>query len=444
MVVPFAERRRMAQENGSQGRQSPEEEPRYDPSRNGLKDGLFGRVHHLDDESPDAVAALRARYWAENRPRDALEEFWVDECFIGHLQRDRYCRALTSEIRCQQRLNRERWEEARRETAGTLRQHLMAPETVDLQPIVTELRGFGHGLEVLAQDWLQLRQALAQRGFLTPAETHLGVRLMGVRPAPESVARHQDAFLFTLWSAGCFPVSPVGMIDDLLQPANRPAGLEDLGRGELLPGPAECREQLTRWVHDVLAELSARADQVAREVDGPELARVLNPAAIVLDPDSVKRFDRARNNYQSTYYKAWNALEAHRKRDAARHPNPPREGADPDDRRDHKEHDEDASARPGPAADIKPPAPDGASAAGPSRTPDAVTEIPSETPDGASEASPRADLQNGREIGPNRAATDQPGACRSYHEQVAKRPVGAIVTVRSPAASPRQPGRRKE
>jgi hypothetical protein len=410
MVVTLDARRRLAQESGSIERQSLNGESVFSASANGLKDGLFGRVHHLDDEDPDEIAALRARYQAANQPRDPTEDFLVNELFIGHVQGRRYQRALNNELRRQQRVNRQRWEEEREKTAGALRDQLMAPDAVDLQPILMELRGFSHGLEALAQQWLRLGEALRKRGFLSPQEWATGLRLLGVLATTEAIAQHQDSFLFSLWSAGCNPAAPAGMITTLLQPANRPAGLEDASRAELLPDAAACRNQLTQWVDEALAELAARADQVAREVDGPELARVLNPAAIVMDPERAKRFDRARSNYQSTFYRALNALEAHRKAAAAANQKPPRLGADP-----------------GP--DIKPPAPDGGIAAAPSGAPAVVTEVVCEQPDSASDETPGADSQNGTGIAPERAATDRPGACRSYDKQVAGRTVGAVVTV---------------
>jgi hypothetical protein len=396
-------------------------------SRNGLRDGLFARVHYLDDEDPAEIAALRQRYLDDKQPRDATEEFLVNECFYEDVMGQRYHRAVSNELRRQQRLNRQRWEEERTATAGALRDQLVAPETVDLDPIVVELKGFGHGLEYLYGAWLRLKTALTTRGFLCPEEANMGLRLMGVLPSLESVAQHQDGFLFMLWSTGCHPAAPLGMIETLLQPAHRPAGLEDTGREELLPDPAECRDQLIKWVDDELAALAALADQVARAVDGPELARVLNPAAIVMDPEKAKRFERARSNYQSTYYRAKNALEAGRKGETPVNKKPPRPGAERTDQRDGADRDENAAAGAARGPEIKPPAQDGAIAAAPSGAPRAVAEVIGEKPDGASEGPPKADLQNGREMDPARAPADRPGACRSYHKQVAKEAVGAVV-----------------
>jgi hypothetical protein len=405
MVLPLDDFRRSTREDGAKSRHAGgDDELKFDPSRNSLKDGLFGRVHHLDDEKPEDIAAIHTRFREENQPRDATEEFLVNECAIGTVLQGRYFRAYESELQRQQRKIRQRWEEARAETAETLRAGLVAPETVDLDSIVDQLRTFGHGVSCLAGEWLRLKKAINTRGFLTPEEFNMGVRLMGVKPALDTVAQHQGAFLFTLWSACCHRLSPAGLIDTMLLPVNRPAALADLSRDYLVPDPAAARDQIIKWVNEELAELEALADRVAREVDGPELARVLNPAAIVIDPEAIKRLDRARCNYQTTFYRGKNGLEAKRKGEALA-----------------------AARRP----DIKPPAPDGESAARPSGAPPAATEVLGQQPDGAPGQQADRVSQNGTQTGPDRAAADRDGAGRSYHKQVAKRPVGAIVRVRS-------------
>jgi hypothetical protein len=418
MVVSLDARRHDCCESGSKLRTSLMGDTVSNSSANGLKDGLFARTHHLDDEDPDALAALRERYFRENQPRDAREEFLVNECYLGDVLGQRYKRALTSELRRQQRQIRQRWDEERQETVGLLRDQFVDSATVEIHPILVELKAFGHGLEYLAGEWLRLKAGITTRGCFTPQEMNMGVRLLGVKPALETVCQHQDAFLFMLWSLGCNPAAPAGMIDSLLDPAHRPAGLVDATRDELIPDPGAVRAQLIKWIDEELAGLAALAERVAREVDGPELARVLNPAALVIDPEKARRFERAQKNYQSTFYRAHAALEAHRKRTAAA-----------------------GAAR---EPDIKPPATDGASAAGPSAAPAAVTQVVGETPDGAPAGGPKADLQNGAKIGPEPAAAGHPGACRSYHKQVARRTVATVVQVRSRGVSSREPRQRRD
>jgi hypothetical protein len=429
MVVTLDARRHDCCESGSKSRISLLGDTVSNSSANGMKDGLFARTHHLEDEDPDALAALRARYFRENQPRDAREEFLVNECYLGDVLGQRYKRALTNELRGQQRQIRQRWDEARQETVGLLRDQFVDSATVEIYPILVELKAFGHGLEYLAGEWLRLKTGITTRGCFTPQEMNMGVRLMGVKPALETVCQHQDAFLFMLWSLFINPAAPAGMIDSLLDPANRPAGLADATREELLPDVASVREQLIRWIDGELAGLAALAERVAREVDGPELARVLNPAALVIDPEKAKRFERAQKNYQSTFYRAHAALEAHRKRQP---PSPP--GGEGARRADEGEIPAGAAHPP----DIKPPARDGGKAETPSEAPEAATQVVGDTPESARGGQPEAVLQNDPKTGPERPPADHPGACRSYHKQAANEAVGGIVT--APRAG-RTPGR---
>jgi hypothetical protein len=146
---------------------------------------------------------------------------------------------------------------------------------------------------------------------------------------------------------------------------------------------------------------------------------VLNPAAIVIEPEKIKRFDRARCNYQTTFYRGKNGLEAKRKAEAAAAGKSGGGGG-----ADRKEN---AGAGAALRPDIKPPTPDCEIAAGPSGAPSSVTEVLRGEMHGAAAQQPSGVSQNGTEIGPERASTDHPGAYRSYHRKVVKRPVAAIV-----------------
>src|SRR5262249_16832618 len=130
----------------------------------------------------------------------------------------------------------------------------------------------------------------------------------------EAVAQREDAYLFSLWALRAHPAPPPGMLEALLKPANRPDAFRDDSLDELLPDRAVCREQLKRWVDDELAGLATLAEEGAREVEGPEVAEVLDPAAIVLAPAEARRHDRAASEYRATYYRGVYGLEAVRKR----------------------------------------------------------------------------------------------------------------------------------
>jgi hypothetical protein len=58
--------RRLAQENGPVSRLSLNGEPVSIASANGMKLGLFGQVHCLEDESQEELAELREQYRNEN------------------------------------------------------------------------------------------------------------------------------------------------------------------------------------------------------------------------------------------------------------------------------------------------------------------------------------------------------------------------------------------
>jgi hypothetical protein len=183
-------------------------------------------------------------------------------------------------------------------------------------------------------------------------------------------------------------------------------------------------------VDEQLAALEALAERVAREIDGPELARVLNPAAIVIDPEKITRYDRARCTYQMMFYRANNTLDAHRDGHAPAAGKPGRRGG--------AGRDENAAAPPARGPDIKPRTPDGGIAQRPSGAPAAATEVLGQQPDGALDQRADGVSQNGTEIGPDRAAADHKGAGRSYHKQVAKRTVGTVVRGRWRDREPRR------
>jgi hypothetical protein len=66
-------------------------------------------------------------------------------------------------------------------------------------------------------------------------------------------------------------------------------------------------------------------------------------------------------------------------------------------------------------------------AAGPSSVPAAVTEVVCETPDKASEMMPEVVSQNDPKIGLDRAPAGHPGVGRSYHQQMAERPMARVM-----------------
>ena len=134
---------------------------------------------------------------------------------------------------------------------------------------------------------------------------------------PRMLAVDEDAYRLVLWASQCEPEPPRDLIEQMLEPANRPPGLRGVERDVLLPSRAECLERLKQWVDDMLAELREDAERVWTEVEAPELARRTGLAGLIRDAHVEARIHRASNKYRAMYYKAHNALEAIRKREAA-------------------------------------------------------------------------------------------------------------------------------
>jgi hypothetical protein len=305
---------------------------------------------------------------------------------------------------------------------------LLDSGTVEILPVVQSLKGFGQGIEHLAGHWRRLRRSLTERGFLCPDEANMGVRLLGVLPRLEALARHEDGYLFLLWSLTSNPVSArKDNFDSLLAPENRPPGLRDVPAQEFLYDPATCVRELIGWIDAELASLAATAERVWVEVDAPARARVLAPGAIILDPEEQKRFDRGYKHYQSTLYKAQNGLEALRRRRAAQKPDAPRPAAGPTDRSSSDRCTGNAAAATPPAADMNPRKYDGESDSGPAGAPEAVTQVVAARESELITLAGKCGLQNDVEPGPEGAVSAPPAPRQSSHKTArpARRPGSA-------------------
>ena len=179
------------------------------------------------------------------------------------------------------------------------------------------LKTLSVGLRYLAQEWTLLGAIAANRGFWTPPEFAMAVKMMGASPGPEASSKHQDVYLLFLLNLQSQPVVPEAYLQSQLEPANRPPELRDWSVVELVQPPDESREGLRQWVDSEIASLQELAEKVRTEVELPDLAHLTNLTAILQDPAVVRPFQRAAYEYRSTFYKAQNALVASRKSAAA-------------------------------------------------------------------------------------------------------------------------------
>src|SRR5262249_52074507 len=279
-------------------------------SKNSMTEGLYARVHTVADEDPMEALRLRQRWLEDMKPRNVAEEALVDECYHGHLMSKRYHRAKARALQSHQRDIIEAWYEAKVNLVRALNADISdSPEPI-VDDILEQLRGFGHGVAYLIEGYENLAEAIRERGWWTRDEIQIGVLLSGVRPGPEAARVRAEAYRLVLWNLVCQPQPRRDQIERMLEPANRPVELSGATREELLPPPGECRAALLQWAEEALEEHRQIEERVVRDVDGPQLAFVVNQGAIVTDEERAKRFQRASSEYRTLLYRSLNTLMA--------------------------------------------------------------------------------------------------------------------------------------
>jgi len=315
MVLSIEERQEISRRNGAKSRGPTTDASKFISSRNSLKHGYYTVVHNLPDEDPLEILRLRAQRFADVAPKSMAEEFLTQQCFLAHLQANRVERARLARLTRQMETATAPWHDQRDDVVGKLWKELQASK--DAKEILIELRKTTLGLRALANGWSWLKGLLEERGYWLPGELDLAVLYSGCRLHARMCIEDEDAYRLYLWNFRCEPEPPWDMIQRMLEPAYPPPGLRNVDSAVLLPSPAECLERLKQWADDMLQELNEDSERVWTEVEAPALARRTDPQTIVRDVAEEARLHRASNEYRAMYYKAHNALEAIRKRQAA-------------------------------------------------------------------------------------------------------------------------------
>jgi hypothetical protein len=249
------------------------------------------------------------------QPQDVEEEMLVEDMYRGNLMQKRYHRAMDCALVRQTEMNIHRWEEERQNTVAALKQTMRTAPAEDLEAILDELRTFGHGVLALIGDFEDLSAALENSGFWNPERLRTGVLLLGAPFGPAAVAERAEVYRLVLFNFLCMPerLRPPGEVERMLRPENRPVELRDLPREALLVPVEEARSALQEWVDEALQELNESLESVIRDVDERERARVTDPAAIVMDPEKLRRFKQIGSEYRALYYRAASTLRTVRK-----------------------------------------------------------------------------------------------------------------------------------
>ena len=273
-------------------------------------------VHNLLDECPLEIGELREKWYADEKPQTASERFLVEECYRGNLQAIRYHRAHDRALVEQQEHLIETWDKAFDKAVADLKNELLNGPDADFAGIIDSLKQFGRGLTYLQAAWTRLGEAANTLGFWTRDNMAMAGRLLGAGPGPEAVAEHEDVYLLFILNQQCQPVVSEYYLESLLEPASRPPGPCECCVSELLPSTREDSrgDALQKWVADELATCCSRLAEERRiDVDRPNLSNITTAGAIIVDPATAKRLQRAASEYRSTYYRAHNALMALRK-----------------------------------------------------------------------------------------------------------------------------------
>jgi hypothetical protein len=315
MALSIEERKEISRRNGARSRGPTSNAGKFISSRNSIKHGYYAVVHNLPDEDPLEVLRLRARWFADVAPKSIAEEFLTQQFFQAHLHANRVERARRARLTAQMEAATASWHDQRDAVVGKLWRELFVSN--DAKDILIELQKTTLGLRALSGEWSRLKGLLEGRGYWLPPELEMVLVLNGTRCHPRMLYDDEDAYRLFLWNFQCEPEPPRDMIERMLVPENRPLGLYDVDGDVLLPSVAECLARLKQWADDVLEELHEESERVWTEVEAPELARRTDPKAIVVDAASEAQIHRASNEYRAMYYKAHNALEAIRKREAA-------------------------------------------------------------------------------------------------------------------------------
>jgi hypothetical protein len=179
-----------------------------------------------------------------------------------------------------------------------------------VQDVLDERQGFGAGVRYMIDTFEGLGQALGSQGCWDREQCRKAVLMLGVTFTPAATAQYADVYQLVLYNFLCMPEPPRARVDEMLEPANRPASLRETPREELDAPADECRAALGQWVDQNLEDLRAIEEQVVDEVDMPALARRTgNLAAAIKDPEDSKKYFRLGSEYRSTIHRNLNLLE---------------------------------------------------------------------------------------------------------------------------------------
>ena len=207
---------------------------------------------------------------------------------------------------------------------------------------VEQLLKFGQGVGFIFDCVEGMVKEVRSWGYLPPHVVAAGIPVCGCKPELASVRDNALVYTILINNLGCTPGVPAAVIEQWLEPANRPPALGDRPRHEVMGAdPRECRERLLAVLEAERDRLGELEDRVRREVDYPSLREALDRVS-VLSEEAARRLARSQAEARTTYHRAWKDLVS--PRGSAREHGPLPEFAGDEDK--DKDEDEEQTRRP--------------------------------------------------------------------------------------------------
>ena len=150
----------------------------------------------------------------------------------------------------------------------------------------------------------ELIEDVQSQGYLAQDDLELALCLVGVAPTREQIRRDVLAYAINLFNLGCTPGVSATVVAEWLKPENRPDVLRGVPIDEFFGADAgQNRELLVGELEGEVERLRAEANRLAREVDGPRLAAVLDRASIPIEK-AARRLTRSHAEARTTYHRA--------------------------------------------------------------------------------------------------------------------------------------------
>ena len=238
----------------------------------------------LPDEEPGRLSALLQELLDQWRPATRTAQALVEQLTIATIEKQRLVRARTAILAEQVRTAEYRFDQAA---------DIEVESYVELLPsqparALAGLMRRAAGLRWLIGRWQRLETILSVQETWYGQDRDEATLLQGSRPGLENLSASETAYLTHLYCLCAQPSPKPADINDLANPAVKPAAMRDHDPDDWAPSPRKCRQLLVDLAAGTLARLRLRAEYLRVHVEEParavarEQARVLSGKELAL------------------------------------------------------------------------------------------------------------------------------------------------------------------